>query len=141
MQKIKRLQWDSKFSVGFDALDEQHKKLFEIINKAMGAYETQSNDLIDIFTELSDYLGYHFMSEENTMAAMRYPGREQHHLKHQEFIKQFMGFLDDYELGKDKIALNLLIFLRDWLFKHVLKNEDPGYAMFYKESLKSGTNL
>lgn len=140
MQKLKRIEWIPKYSVGFDELDEQHKTLFATINKAMDAYE-ENQDLIEVLTELSDYLGSHFRSEEDVMASMRYPRREKHHEKHMEFNRKYMKFLEDYEQGKESLARDLLVFLRDWLINHVLKDEDPGYSKYYQKltAEKKGT--
>ncbi|MEW5735536.1 MAG: bacteriohemerythrin [Thermodesulfobacteriota bacterium] len=132
MKKLQRLQWKDQYSVGFDELDSQHRKLIETINKAMDFYEDPSASVMDVFIQLSDYLGNHFMAEENIMAAMRYPALQAHGANHKDFNKKFMELLNAYENGDEKLALKLLLFLRDWFLNHVVTNDDPGYAQYYK---------
>lgn len=133
MKKLRRLQWKDSYSVGVDELDAQHKGLIETINKAIDVYENESSDIIGVFTALSEYLAIHFSSEENFMAALRYPGRKEHSGRHREFNTKFIELLDAYEKGVEKLPLKLLIFLRDWFLYHVVSKDDPGYAQYYRQ--------
>ena len=59
------IEWDDKYSIGISIIDEQHKKLFGIINRTIYAKE-HSNDieeLKEVLREMTDYTVTHFTTE------------------------------------------------------------------------------
>lgn len=73
------ITWKEEYSMGVEHIDNQHKHLVEIANKA---YEVLKNDLyidkfdkiVEILKELEDYTVYHFASEEEYMKQIGYEG-------------------------------------------------------------------
>jgi hemerythrin len=59
-------EWNDKFSVGIPEIDEQHKKLFEIISTVFdGIAERNDRELLKTaFDKILDYTKYHFATEE-----------------------------------------------------------------------------
>lgn len=115
------IEWFDKLATGLEEVDNQHKKLVDIINEL---YDTLRKGLVGpnidkIFHELVGYAIYHFDTEEELMNKHNYPGYAHHKEEHDRFKDIIKEFLEekDYKRG---YSLDLLIFLRDWLVKHII---------------------
>ena len=59
------LIWGHTYSIGNDLVDNQHKKLMELINTLHRIESGESDeDINDVLNELVNYTVYHFKSEE-----------------------------------------------------------------------------
>jgi hemerythrin len=117
-----KIAWREEMSVGVDKVDEQHKKLLEIIADLHEAVETEHGGAVAeaLFQETSDYVANHFSTEEELMNEHAYPKFEEHLKMHDWFIKQVM------ELHKNKneeTAKKTLTFLTDWFINHIMKTD------------------
>lgn len=58
--------WNNNLEIGIELIDEQHKKLVQILNRLAAHLANRSHSvaLNAIFDELADYADYHFESEE-----------------------------------------------------------------------------
>ncbi|HTX86578.1 MAG TPA: hemerythrin domain-containing protein, partial [Candidatus Nanoarchaeia archaeon] len=75
------IKWEDKFSVGVKELDEQHKKIIEIINRLTAmdsAADFSGEEILKILRELNDYAHYHFTNEEIYFREFDYPKAESH---------------------------------------------------------------
>jgi len=78
------LEWNGKFSVQVAVLDEQHKKIFAMINDldALRERKAEARVVGGVLVKLLDYAHHHFSTEENSMAEAGYPDLEAHRLEH-----------------------------------------------------------
>lgn len=116
-------KWDGRFSVGIAALDEQHKKLFDLLGAllaSLGAPE-EVGMIHKTFNGLLDYVDYHFKLEEDLMASCRYPDEESHKKEHYGFIMKLHSYSAMVEYGSLPPARDLVDFLTEWLENHILK--------------------
>ena len=63
--------WNENFITGLPEVDQQHKKLVDIINQLgekVAEGVTTLEEVEPIFKELTDYSAYHFQCEEDFMA-------------------------------------------------------------------------
>ena len=69
------LAWDNKYSVGVQALDSQHKVLFDILNELHAAMISgQARQVTGpLLHKLLEYTDKHFTAEENMLSASGYP--------------------------------------------------------------------
>lgn len=120
--------WQDEYSVGLPEVDEQHKMLFEIINRLWNATVTKasSDEMMAIVTELDRYTFTHFTAEETFMRVIEYSGFEAHRKAHQGFIERLRAERANV-LNGGHLSLDLLRFLREWLVNHILI-EDKRYA-------------
>jgi hemerythrin-like metal-binding protein len=128
------LNWGENYSVGVQAIDGQHKVLFNIINElheAMlkGQAQTMTGTLL---RKLAKYTQEHFTAEEAAMASAKYPGISDHKIKHRDLIKQVEGYIARFDKGEVTLNLHLLNFLRDWLATHIQKT-DKEYGPWLNE--------
>ena len=68
------IQWNDGLSVGVKALDDDHKKLLEVINKLSTCIEQNEDMLVfdEIFTDLEEYVHKHFHTEELLLKKCNY---------------------------------------------------------------------
>lgn len=135
---VSRTRWNSRFSVGIEQIDAQHKALFGYIadleKSVDNPDERQRWTAIHYaIVQLRDYSRIHFSVEECVMEILGYPGRSEHVLEHGRFI----GFLSDLErrsITHNDITENEIIeFLRNWLLNHIAVC-DQEYSRFFSEA-------
>jgi hemerythrin-like metal-binding protein len=115
------LTWNSRYSVGVEAMDNQHTVLFGLLNDLHAAMMRGQARILTgpLLLRLVEYTHTHFSAEEQMMAAARYPGLAIHRLKHRELIKQVEEYAARFENGEITLNLDLMNFLRDWLSNHI----------------------
>lgn len=120
------IEWKDEYSIGVDDIDEQHKKLFEIANRA---YRLLKNDMItdkydqitDIFGELLDYTEYHFGFEEKYMTSIGYKKFLSHKVIHDDFVERVKNVdLKQVDNDQDKYLMDLLDFVVNWISDHIM---------------------
>ena len=103
------IEWTDNLSVGIDSIDEQHKKLVNIINALNDAILSgeSNNLLIQIFNNLATYTNVHFTYEENMFAEFGYPDSVEHKKQHEALIAQLIELKQEF----NQIVLNQLVKL------------------------------
>lgn len=126
--------WNQNYSVNVVELDQQHKKLIDMLNELHGAMLTgKSKDVLSkILDGLIDYTGYHFTNEEKYMNQYNYPEYQLHKLEHDKLVKQVLDFQSDFRSGKIGISVQIMNFLKEWLMNHIL-GTDKKYGPFFNE--------
>lgn len=124
--------WSPKYSVGVEAMDNQHKKLIDILNHLDKAIEDKKNKaaLGEIIKELIVYAQTHFQAEEQYLLQNNYKDLLQHKKEHELFIINVQKFCDDYKKDKLTLRFEIGVFIKNWLVKHICdsdKKYDPNY--------------
>lgn len=122
--------WKNDYCLGNEIIDDQHKKLFQLINGLYTSFIDKSSDekLKEILKELLDYARYHFETEENFLKEISYPKLEEHLALHEAFTSKALEFRHSYRKG-GIITSTVMNFLRKWLSEHIL-NADRDYMNF-----------
>jgi hemerythrin-like metal-binding protein len=96
------VHWNSNLSVGIGSIDNQHKKIIELINSFYeGINQNSSKDqLLFLLKGLKEYTQTHFLTEERYMKQYNYPEFEVHKAEHAKFIATINSFEDQYKSGK-----------------------------------------
>ncbi len=125
------IQWSDQLSVGIASIDEQHKKLVNMINVLNEALEKgQTNEVLGkIFDGLAVYTVKHFGYEEELFAQHGYAASSEHKLEHEALLKQVSELQQKMQDGYFIISVELMLFLKEWLIHHILKT-DKEYAKF-----------
>ncbi len=126
------IEWSNELSVGIDSIDEQHKKLVNMINALNDAMLTgSSNELLGkIFTGLAAYTQKHFSYEENMFAEYGYTDSEEHKRQHNELIAQVVELKEKFmDNPQGTISADLMQFLKRWLTNHIMRT-DKEYSEF-----------
>ncbi len=127
-----KIQWSDTYSVGVPILDEDHKKLIDIINRADAAYE-RGTTAGGIIGELENYARYHFSREEEMLRSVDYPELNDHVLEHGQFIEWLGAVQKSARMAPDTnfyVAQTARDYLKKWLITHILASD-----MKYKDVL------
>jgi hemerythrin len=112
------LKWDDSLSVGNFEIDTQHQMFVALINRisTQMARGTDKRLLENLLRELLKYAEFHFISEENMMAASGYPGVE-HRKEHQALLAELRNRL--FSMQQENIDFEkLFAFLVSWFKEH-----------------------
>ena len=123
--------WDQTYSVSVKKMDEQHQKLFALINNLHDAMRQGKGQAAvqDTVRELATYTATHFRAEEELLRKSNYPGFVAHQAEHQKYIAKVSQFAEDLKAGRNASSISVLGFLKDWLAEHI-KRTDRSYAAF-----------
>ncbi|MCF7860788.1 bacteriohemerythrin [Candidatus Woesearchaeota archaeon] len=128
------ISWDNKFSVKVLELDEQHRKLIDLINEFYdGMGKIENKKVLDkVLLELLHFSEYHFSSEEEYLHDNNYPTdllREQVQ-QHREFSKTIKKFVHRFGSNESVPFVEVTNYLKKWLIEHML-DMDQKYAQYF----------
>lgn len=131
------ITWKESYSVGVTIIDEQHKKLFALLNELKDAQEKEKDydTFYKIINELCDYSVYHFKTEEDLLKEINYPHLSEHVEEHEYFRRQVKELQKMSKERKLLLSIKLVIFLKEWILTHVLES-DKDFGRFL-ETVKS----
>jgi hemerythrin len=131
---VKPIRWDSSFSVGIPAIDEQHRKLIGMINTMAEARQARvdSEVVSEVLNEMTRYAAEHFKSEEDLMRQHGFPSFDEHRKKHVSFRKDVAHLCLDAVAHKTSVPESVVRFLKDWFVDHILYC-DQRYAEFFRQ--------
>lgn len=118
-----------EYKIGVEHIDEQHKKLFELADKAYMLLKDEFaldkyDKIVEIINELKDYTIFHFKSEEEYMESINYKRLFTQKIEHEKFIKELEEIdLRHIDENQDESLVKILNYLNDWLTEHILKND------------------
>jgi len=115
------IKWRPDFNLGIKEIDEQHKKIVELINRLNEAFinNVAREHLATILDEMSKYAEYHFQTEEKLFSQYNYPFTAEHIQMHKDFKRKVADFRDKFDKGQP-VTFRVLGFLRKWLTDHIL---------------------
>lgn len=121
--------WRDTMSMAETDLDHQHKLIIQSLNALDKANRDREAAAVHmLFAKLLPYLKKHFEEEEAYFERIRYPRRYGHKQLHAELLRaagdihrHFMQATDD--AGRFAAAADLQAFLKDYLFRHVAKED------------------
>ncbi|WP_202978255.1 bacteriohemerythrin [Mariprofundus erugo] len=120
--------WNDNFETGIPAIDEQHKKLVDLINELAMHLAFQANTLTleKVFTELTDYARYHFSSEEALIRQYMSddPMLLDHSSSHRSFEEKLIRLKNKTtNQPSEEVFSEILSFLSHWLAVHILESD------------------
>ena len=127
------MQWTPAMSVGLEPLDQDHRRLIDIINRLAenaGSGEDKEEQVRQCLYALMRYAETHFAREETVMKACDFPGLGHHLEEHGDFVGRIQRLTERFDQAPEKqsdvVNDELLQFLKDWLRHHILI-EDMAY--------------
>ena len=134
--------WSKELSVHNEAIDEQHKKLFEIAGRAyaltnkkatkeeiitilrelLNYTQEQKEEIITILRELLNYTQEHFKDEEAYMESIYYPRLIQHKERHREIIRDMTSAVMQIR-NVDDLKEQLAVIAKKWLLEHIIRED------------------
>lgn len=114
--------------IHIDTIDNEHKRLFNIINEAIATL-AESDDVTvlanEILKNLKFYAATHFAHEEEYMESINDPELPLQKKQHAGFTEKINSFsVEGMSADEAKNALNdLLTYLVRWLYGHILSSD------------------
>jgi len=117
------VEWNDRFSIGVETVDEQHKGLFTLTNDLYDACQREGGVATEHFKSVLqkavNYVAMHFSTEEKIMQKTEDPNYEDHQKEHDLFVKKVMKEAVGLDQGGDDAPEIFMNFLRDWISNHV----------------------
>jgi hemerythrin-like metal-binding protein len=117
----KYVEWKDDYSVGIEAMDNDHKKLLNLINQLQTAtdYYTGQEFEKKALDELIGYTKTHFAREEKLLEENNYEDLKAHKEQHQLMIAKVNELVKEYENNSEGAIKDTLAYLKSWLIRHI----------------------
>ena len=130
--------------IGVDQIDNEHRRLFELVNEAANLLmrnDVNRSDVNTILMELDEYAVLHFRHEEEYMKEINDPELPRQKEIHQNFVNKLKEIKQgDTESNDDKETLvNIVQFVARWLFTHIISS-DTMIGVYQKMDAKKHEN-
>ncbi len=127
-------KWKQEFSTNIESIDNQHKKLFDLLNEFYENISKKSNnDLIGaVLREMKEYTANHFAYEERLFDEYAYPDAVQHKKEHDSFVAKVVDLENRFMGGTVILTFEVTDFLKKWVRDHIM-----GTDMKYRDFLIS----
>ncbi len=118
------IEWKDAYSTGDEAIDRQHRLLFDffndfevVIKEGKGAHYLEKS-----FCMLESYAAAHFKFEERCMHVARCSVADKNKTAHQMFLVKVEEFKKAFESGevKDDFFVGMHHFLEQWITSHII---------------------
>lgn len=107
--------WSDMFSINMPFIDNQHKKLINIVNDFHEAIHKNKGEesLFKILNALIKYAEQHFQDEERVMEFSGYPldKKNEHKKIHEQLVMDIFRLQQEYNQSEEKTIYNLELFL------------------------------
>jgi len=124
-EPVTKVEWTEALSVGVPELDEDHRRLFDVINRVLEA-ERRGESVQWVIQELTLYANEHFAREERLMAEAGYPGLDAHREAHRAFIEWLTSVKTAHGANAETrhyLAGTVREFLQGWLADHIMETD------------------
>ncbi|HEX9080200.1 MAG TPA: bacteriohemerythrin, partial [Desulfuromonadaceae bacterium] len=110
------LEWDESFATGVRSLDDQHRRLFDMVNDLHDAMQQKrSREAVgSILGRLIEYTASHFAAEEEGFRRTGYPEEAQHRTHHARLVEQVLDLQRKFNSGEALLTQSVIEFLQDW---------------------------
>jgi len=117
----KFIAWKDEYSVGVAEMDNEHKRLINLINQLQTtvSYSTGRESEVKALDDVLDYTRTHFVNEEKLLAENDFSDIEAHKEIHQQFINKVNELAEQYKQDADATLVDAHAFLKDWLIHHI----------------------
>ncbi|MBU0483460.1 MAG: bacteriohemerythrin [Proteobacteria bacterium] len=126
--------WQENFNVRVDVIDEQHKRLVQVINNFLSDLGN-NNDRLAVgrsLDEMIKYTEYHFCTEQ--LLLEKHPDFLSHLNQHWQLIKQVRKIQDDFHKNLE-LKADIFDFLLAWLKNHILGTDKVHFSYLRKNNL------
>jgi hemerythrin len=135
------LKWKNNYSVNVAEIDEQHKKLFDLVNAMYDAMHAgKGRDMIGtVIDEFVDFTDYHFKAEERLLLQHGYPDFDEHKEMHATLVRKAQSIKQAFDSGNSPTAIEVMLMLSNWLNMHIL-DEDQKYKPYVEGKAANENN-
>lgn len=115
-------EWSDALSVKVKEIDDQHKKLVEMLNSLHEAHVARMGKEAqrEIIARMVNYARTHFDAEEEYMRKLQYPALAEHKEEHAAFAEKALELQERADNAGLIFTAEILEFLKRWLREHIL---------------------
>jgi len=127
------IYWLPEFNTDIEIIDQQHQLLVDLINQLYEAHATGKDQatLLKLINKVGMFAATHFAREEDYFEIYGYPDMDDHLQEHDYFEDMLNQFEDEFKSGKQQLTNNVIMFLSEWLIKHI-NGSDQAYVTFLR---------
>lgn len=133
MAEIAKIEWDPKYSVDIEEIDNFQKKMFNMFNELidMKNVNAESKAYTGLISDINDYGKLYFSREEKILKKRGYPDLDSHTKAHRQFIRSSISLRREIAEDIDNLTIEAILELRDWLIHHI-ETTDSLYIPFLR---------
>ena len=115
------IERNKKFGMGISIIDEDHKKLRDIINKAIVAKKQNYNSgkTKEVLNKMVEYKHKHFSTEEAYMIKFKFSEYQLHRNELLNFLDSTIASYNDLTMDNYHFINEILEFLKQWLVNNI----------------------
>lgn len=129
------MEWTPEMSVSVQVLDDDHKKLIEMLNTLNeGILSSEPRAALETTIDgLLRYTRFHFAREEKILAQAGYPASAEHVGEHALLMRRVGNLQARFENGQSlELSMQAMQFLKSWIMDHIL-GSDMKYGSYLNE--------
>jgi hemerythrin len=117
------IEWTKDLETGVALIEEQHKELFDRVNKLLAASSQGrgKEEVGSLLGFLEEYVVTHFADEEKLQQESGYPEFAAHKRLHDGFKNELAKLKEEFEAAGPTLRFVVLTnkIVVDWLMKHI----------------------
>lgn len=123
---------DKQLILGIPVIDIQHANLRRMLDNLSSLKVTENINprFLLAVRETSDYLKYHFDTQEKLMLLLEYPEYIMHKREHEDFFQEILRRSGLFQTGQNADQEEFTCFLKDWINFHA-GNSDTAFTDFF----------
>lgn len=120
------LYWKQQYSVGIKAVDEEHRKLIELINRLHDSIQSDDSakTVLGFFGDLFELISSHFALEEVFMRNGGYDELNAHKEDHEQLLDEIRDIMDAFEYAEALDSKTLALRLDAWFSIHFRTHDE-----------------
>jgi hemerythrin len=128
---MERIIWTDNFSLGVGVIDQQHKRLIDMLNQLIDAenVKTNSETVYDLLDAMTKYSKEHFRTEERLLGKYGCPLLDEQKRDHRAYRIKTLQLCQATMLGVEAVPTVLVNYLREW-WTHHIQEDDAKYRPF-----------
>lgn len=136
---MKTIEWKDEYNLNIDSIDTQHKKLFIYLNELRSGIvkKEREESIRSAIQNLLDYGIEHFAFEEELLKKNSFPDFDEHQAMHNKYNEMLIDYKDKFAHGNEIMATDLILFIKNWLIKHILVEDMKYKTYFDQEGIKA----
>ena len=129
--------WKESFSVHFEPMDLQHRKIFDYMSAIHEAIESRlSEDELDEMLDRFDiYCKMHFFEEERLMEEVGFPDITDHRRQHDLFVLHLERFRMERDKNHTEESSAAFTAIIEWFVRHILSLDKLYGAYIEKQAV------
>jgi len=121
MTQLEKIEWDPKYSVDVDEIDNFQKEMFNMFNQLIEMKKINSDAKVftNLISDINDFSKLYFSREEKILKKRGYPDFESHAKAHRQFIRSSISLRREIAEDVNNLTEEAIIELRNWLINHI----------------------